>query len=174
VNLGNFARRDGNGRDLLPALVQDRDTPFRRTRRRVGSDLPRDDFARCPSPPPRHGSPHLRDRLIDHRYLDRNNIAACYYLSHLSKTNATTSFPFRLERTAPRQLEIRIMFLGGLRALPRPKSESHELDSNSSARCHRHRHDFHDHRGTLFRGPDDRALTHDGELTRSLAPQEAQ
>jgi len=120
VNLGNFARRDGNGRDLLPALVQDRDTPFRRTRRRVGSDLPRDDFARCPSPPPRHGSPHLRDRLIDHRYLDRNNIAACYYLSHLSKTNATTSFPFRLERTAPRQLEIRIMFLGGLRALPRP------------------------------------------------------
>jgi hypothetical protein len=38
---------------------------------------------------------HLRDRPIDHRYLDRNNLAACYYLSHLGKTNATTSFPFR-------------------------------------------------------------------------------
>ena len=44
----DLAAADGNGRDLFPAFVQDSHAPFRRTWPSVGSDLPRDDFGRCP------------------------------------------------------------------------------------------------------------------------------
>jgi len=47
--------------------------------------------------------PHPAFEDLDAADGNGNNIAACCYLSHLGKTNATTSIPFPLlaERTTP-------------------------------------------------------------------------